>query len=36
MKYPFLLGRNVLMENFVVDCDRTYCAPPKCLEETSK
>ena len=36
MKYPFLLGRNILMENFVVDCDRTYCAPPKCLEETNK
>jgi hypothetical protein len=36
MKYPFLLGRNILTENFVVDCDRTYCAPPKCLEETSK
>ena len=36
MKYPFLIGRNILMENFVVDCDRTNCAPPKCLEETSK
>jgi len=36
MKYPFLLGRNILMENFVVDCDRNYCAPPNCLEETSK
>ena len=36
MKYPFLIGRNILMENFVVDCDRTYCAPPKCLEEASK
>ncbi len=36
MKYPFLLGRNVLTENFVVDCDRTYCAPPNCLEETNK
>ena len=36
MKYPFLLGRNILMENFVVDCDRTYCAPPKCIEEENK
>lgn len=36
VKYPFLIGRNILMENFVVDCDRTYCAPPKCLEESSK
>ena len=36
MKYPFLLGRNILMENFVLDCNRTHCAPPKCLEETSK
>lgn len=36
MKYPFLLGRNILTENFVVDCDRNYCAPPNCLEETSK
>jgi hypothetical protein len=36
MKYPFLLGRNILTENFVVDCDRNNCAPPNCLEETSK
>lgn len=36
MNYPFLLGRNILTENFVVDCDRNYCAPPNCLEETSK
>jgi len=36
MNYPFLLGRNILAENFVVDCDRNYCAPPNCLEETSK
>lgn len=36
MNYPFLLGRNILAENFVVDCDRNNCAPPNCLEETSK
>ena len=36
VKYPFLIGRNILMENFVVDCDRNYCAPPKCPEETRK
>ena len=36
VKYPFLIGRNILKENFVVDCERTYCAPPKCFKETSK
>lgn len=36
MKYPFLMGRNILVPNFSVDCDRNHCAPPKCIEDTEK
>jgi hypothetical protein len=36
VRYPFLIGRNILAGNFVVDCDRTYCAPPQCLEDAKK
>jgi hypothetical protein len=30
VQYPFLLGRNILKENFVVDCMKEYCSPPSC------
>jgi hypothetical protein len=33
VRYPLIIGRNVLIENFTVDCDRTYCAPPSCPAE---
>jgi len=36
VKYPLLLGRNVLKENFVVDCMRSRCAPPTCPEVQRK
>jgi len=36
VKYPLIIGRNVLTENFVVDCMKSHCAPPKCPEEPKK
>jgi hypothetical protein len=36
MRYPLIIGRNLLLENFVVDCSRTYCAPPSCPSEDSQ
>ncbi len=30
VKYPIIIGRNVLRENFVIDCTRSECAPPAC------
>jgi len=35
VRYPMIIGRNVLRENFVVDCMREHCAPPTCSEESS-
>jgi hypothetical protein len=36
VQYPFLLGRNILKENFVVDCMKEYCNPPSCPELPEK
>jgi hypothetical protein len=36
VKYPLILGRNVLKENFVVDCMHSHCLPPSCLEVPSQ
>ena len=36
VQYPFLLGRNILMENFVVDCMKEYCSPPSCPDPPPK
>jgi hypothetical protein len=36
VRYPLIIGRNVLIENLTVDCDRTYCAPPSCPAEDSQ
>jgi hypothetical protein len=30
VRYPFLIGRDILKENFVVDCMKEYCNPPSC------
>ncbi|RJQ52804.1 MAG: hypothetical protein C4526_07620 [Nitrospiraceae bacterium] len=30
VKYPVLIGRNVLKDNFVVDCAEYMCAVPNC------
>ena len=34
--YPMIIGRNVLKENFVVDCMKSHCAPPSCPEALGK
>jgi hypothetical protein len=36
VKYPLIIGRNVLKENFVVDCMKLHCAPPTCPEVPPK
>jgi hypothetical protein len=36
VRYPLIIGRNVLKDNFVVDCTRSNCSPPKCPEAPSK
>lgn len=30
VNYPMILGRNVLKENFVVDCTQSHCLSPGC------
>ncbi len=34
--YPVLLGRNLLQEGYVVDCDRTRCLPPSCPDLSTR
>jgi hypothetical protein len=36
VKYPLLIGRNILKGYFVIDCMKSHCAPPSCPEEGSK
>ena len=36
VKYPLILGRNVLQKNFLVDCLKLHCAPPTCPEVRPK
>ena len=36
VKYPLIIGRNVLKDNFVVDCMQSNCLPPSCPEAASK
>jgi hypothetical protein len=36
VKYPLLIGRNALRDNFVVDCMKQRCAPPTCPEVPPK
>jgi hypothetical protein len=36
VKYPFLIGRNALKKNFIVDCMKEKCAPPICPEVQNK
>jgi hypothetical protein len=36
VRYPLIIGRNVLTDNFVVNCELTYCAPPSCLPEDAQ
>ncbi len=36
VKYPVLLGRNVLKDQFVIDCTKTFCAPPRCPDTQAR
>ena len=36
VKYPLIIGRNVLGRYFVVDCMKEHCAPPSCPEVRPK
>jgi hypothetical protein len=36
VKYPLIIGRNALKENFVVDCMKSHCLPPGCPEVPSR
>jgi hypothetical protein len=36
VKYPLILGRNALKDNFVVDCSQSHCLPPSCPEAKLK
>ncbi|HUL29698.1 MAG TPA: RimK/LysX family protein [Thermodesulfobacteriota bacterium] len=36
VSYPLIIGRNVLKDNFVVDCVHSNCLPPSCPEVPSR
>lgn len=36
VKYPLIIGRDILRENFVVDCLKSRCLPPSCPEVAPK
>jgi len=36
VSYPLIIGRNVLRDNFVVDCVNSNCLPPSCSEVPSQ
>ncbi len=36
VRYPLLIGRNALKENFLVDCTQERCSPPSCPEVSPK
>lgn len=36
MEYPFLIGRNILAQGFIVDISRSNILPPKCLDGETK
>jgi len=36
VKYPMILGRNVLREGFFVDCDCVNLLPPSCAQPVAK
>lgn len=36
VRYPLIIGRNVLKDNFVVDCMHSNCLPPSCPEVPSR
>jgi hypothetical protein len=36
MEHPFLIGRNILANGFIVDVSRSNMLPPACLDGTAK
>jgi hypothetical protein len=36
VKYPLIIGRNILKENFIVDCKQSHCLKSACPEAFSK
>ncbi len=36
VSYPLIIGRNILKDNFVVDCTQLNCLTPSCPEAPSK
>jgi hypothetical protein len=36
VRYPLIIGRDVLKENFIVDCLKSRCLPPTCPEASTK
>jgi hypothetical protein len=36
VKYPVIIGRNMLKQGFVVDCTQSSLAPPSCPEPVSR
>jgi hypothetical protein len=36
VRYPVLIGRNTLKDNFIVDCMQERCSPPVCPEVPKK
>jgi len=32
VRYPLIIGRNILKDNFIVDCMHSNCLPPSCPE----
>jgi hypothetical protein len=36
VKYPLIVGRNILKDNFIVDCVHSNCLPPTCPEASSQ
>ena len=36
VKYPLIIGRDILQGNFIIDCTQPRCAPPSCPEVSSK
>lgn len=36
VRYPLIIGRNILKDNFVVDCLQSNCLPPSCSEVPSQ
>jgi len=36
VRYPLIIGRNTLKDNFIIDCTHSHCLPPSCPEVPSQ